>query len=403
MNAADETGLKNAVAPARTYRLQLLWRIFLPLSSLAMLFGGLVICYAALTQPGDLPIEGLTAIWLLGVATAALSVSIMVYFTGWRVTVTDDMIETSNWVSSRRLRRDEIAGRKIVQRWTVVVPSRAELKSICLPCHLLDPDTAFFVWLSGLRDLDAEGLRESTAAIAANVALGATCDERLRKLALAKKTAAGLKFTAIVLGLWSIVVPFPHPLVIVSLAVLPALAIALTLLSRELFHVGPGTNDARANLGMVAVFPALAIMARMLFDNYMVSWLPLIGAAVLGMALSTVALMICNRDLRQQPLKPLLVGLCTAIYAFGTIGEANALLDNSPATVFQSRILDKHIYHGKRTSYHLKLAPWGPLHETGDINVPSDVYNELEVNKMACVLVRRGALEMPWFSVQACH
>lgn len=72
MNAADETGLKNAVAPARTYRLQLLWRIFLPLSSLAMLFGGLVICYAALTQPGDLPIEGLTAIWLLGVATAAL-------------------------------------------------------------------------------------------------------------------------------------------------------------------------------------------------------------------------------------------------------------------------------------------------------------------------------------------
>src|SRR4030088_612247 len=43
----------------------------------------------------------------------------------------------------------------------------------------------------------------------------------------------------------------------------------------------------------------------------------------------------------------------------GVVGEANALLDRSQASVFRSQIMDEHVSQGKTTTYHFTLAPWG--------------------------------------------
>jgi hypothetical protein len=112
---------------------------------------------------------------------------------------------------------------------------------------------------------------------------------------------------------------------------------------------------------------------------------------------------VADRSLRTRRWMLLGLGLVTGAYAFGVIGEADALLDRSQVTVLRSQVLDKHITYGRAKTYHLKLAPWGPMSEGGDVSVAQAVYDRLEAGSTACIVLRSGALGMPWFIVLACR
>jgi hypothetical protein len=210
-----------------------------------------------------------------------------------------------------------------------------------------------------------------------------------------------LDAAAVGVTFWCFIWPRPYPILIISLAALPVLALILVLLSRGLFRIGIGATDAHANVGTVCALPACAIMVRPLLDFNMVAWVPLIVAAVVCAALSAAVLAIADRGLRRWML--LGVALLAAAYALGVIGETNALLDRSRVVVFHSQVLDKHINYGKGKTYHLKLSPWGPIGEPGDTSVSRDVYERLQPGDPTCMLLHSGALGMPWFIVLACR
>jgi Bacterial PH domain len=410
MSSIAETGSSPVTAdkPPTICQLSLAWRIGVAGVFVLLLCGCLGGIVALLASAADRPSGGTLAGCLILAAIAVIIAWQLAIFLTWRVTLTPDAIERSSWFSRRRIRRDEIKGLRVhhggrAGNILVVVPVSPGPKKISLPLRFMQQDPAFSAWFAGLRNLDAEDLQQSVAAIAANPAYGATPEERLRRLARARKIAYALNLVAGAALLWSFFMPQPYPLVIASLTALPILAVVLVASSRGLFRIGIRATEAHASLGAVCMLPALAVMLRMLFDLNMVNSLPLIGAAAGAAVLFTPAIVVADRALHRKPWMLLGVALCTAAYAYGVLGEANALLDRSPRSVFQSQILGKHISTGKHTSYYFRLAPWGPRTEPGDVSVPQAVYDRLQPGNPACVLLRDGALGMPWFLVLTCR
>jgi hypothetical protein len=97
----------------------------------------------------------------------------------WRLKLTQDAIETSNWWIKHRLRRDEIKGYTTYTtaksgRSLILVPAVASLKKIVVPLGLMQKDAALFAWFSGTYNLDVADTPISLAEIAAEAGFGAS-------------------------------------------------------------------------------------------------------------------------------------------------------------------------------------------------------------------------------------
>lgn len=229
-----------------------------------------------------------------------------------------------------------------------------------------------------------------------------TRERRARALAWAQGCAAAATVLAIFIAVWALFRPQPYELLIALLAALPPLAIIAVIARRGLFRIGLGTGY-EANLGTACAVPSCALFARTLFDLNLISWLPLTAFAA---AVAIVFLITAVRreiNLRRRWWKLGIAALLTGAYAFGTLGQANVLLDRGPQAVLRSRILDKHPGRNRTGTYHLTLAPWGPITETGDASVPHDVYERAEIDDPACIRLHDGALGMAWFTATACR
>jgi hypothetical protein len=177
----------------------------------------------------------------------------------------------------------------------------AGLKTIRLPLSFVQTDVAFFAWFSAFRDLDAADMHHSATVVAANADFGTTPEQRLRRLALARKVAGALGFLAAAVAVWSFFGPQPYALLMANLAALPLLALILVVLSHGLFRIFARTK-VDAGLGMVFSLPTLAVMLGVLFDLNMVSVLPLIGAAAIGAGALVLIIAVANaRSVRSQP------------------------------------------------------------------------------------------------------
>ena len=71
----------------------------------------------------------------------------------------------------------------------------------------------------------------------------------------------------------------------------------------------------------------------------------------------------------------LLIWVFAAIYSYGSIAEANVLLDRSTPRAFTATVLRKHFSSGRGgTILYLQLGPWGPRSEGSDVTVTSSLY-----------------------------
>jgi hypothetical protein len=227
-------------------------------------------------------------------------------------------------------------------------------------------------------------------------------ESRVRALAWAQRCAATLTLAAIVVAVWALFKPQPYGLLMALLIALPLLTLLAVIVRRSLFRIGLGSGY-EANLGSACAVPACALFARTLFDLNLVSWLPLTAFAA---AIAIVFLIAAARrevQLRRRWWRLLAAALLTGAYAFGALGQANVLLDRAPQAVLRSRIMAKHLGHTRITTYHLTLAPWGPMTAPNDAAVPRDVYDSAEIGDPACIRLHDGALGMAWFTAIACR
>jgi hypothetical protein len=227
-------------------------------------------------------------------------------------------------------------------------------------------------------------------------------DNRAQALALAQKFAAALTLAAIVISVWALFRPQPYGLLMALLVALPLLAMTAVIARRDLFRIGLGSGY-EANLGSACAAPACALFARTLFDLNLVSWLPLTAFAAAIAIVFLIAAIRRETQLRRRWWRLSAAALLTGAYAFGGLGQANVLLDRAPQSVLRSRIIDKHLGHSRIASYHLTLAPWGPMTAPHDATIPHEVYYAAEIDDPACIRLHDGALGMAWFTATACR
>lgn len=166
--------------------------------------------------------------------------------------------------------------------------------------------------------------------------------------------------------------------------------------------------DEKANSGypsvLVAVLlPCLGLLLRALFDYELVSYAPLwpvVGATATGAGL---LLAIGSRQFLFRPGSQGSVGgtivLLACLYGYGASSIVNAVYDDSLATGYSTRVLDKHISSGKTTSYYLKVNAWGAVAAAEDVQVSSDYYDQVRMSEKVAIALHKGRLAVPWFTV----
>jgi hypothetical protein len=324
----------------------------------------------------------------------------------YRVILQADSIQVFEIYRRRQLARGEIEGRSHFANaqgpsgW-VLVPKPGVGGKIKLSMYL-KTDKAFLAWIHSLPDLDLGKRRaverERTDAIASLKQRGFAelSIQRLRRL------AGGLNFTVYGLGLASFLVRDPNHVLTCALVALPWIAILLVARLAPYYRFGGPRNSPLPDLSLVLIIPGLFLALRALQGIAPVGWEGPLLLTVFGSAILVGLAFWCDPWLKKHlGVTALLLILCCA-YGYGAGMQVNALLDRSTPNTYRVMVTGKYVSHGKSTSYHIKLAPWGPNVSGQTLMVFRSQYEETKTGDTVCMLLRSGALHVAWSELGRC-
>lgn len=384
----------------RIYRIRRGQRLFLGGLGLVAVVGGLLGAGALLLEPPS-PRPWIALIPLLFVALGAY---LLAAIAAERLVLYEDALEfVELGRGRRRVRRDELAGRRAVPLQygyhQLVLERRAGKKPLKITwVHETDP--VLEAWLGEIPDLDAEERARAEAELLRSAALGADPAERARRLARARRVARVLNGVAFAAGLWGWFYPRPYVAAIVALSVLPLVGLAVLLGGRGRYAFDVTRNDPRAALIPTVMVPGLALAMRAFLDLHVLDWKPLLGGAAAAGAALAVAMAAVERPRKLWAVA--LVAPLFSVYPWGALTLANALLDRGAPEVFQVAVRAKRVSSGKHTSWNLELDPWGPVAERESVDVGRHLYGDVSVGDSVCVALRPGAFGARWYVVLRC-
>jgi hypothetical protein len=87
------------------------------------------------------------------------------------------------------------------------------------------------------------------------------------------------------------------------------------------------------------------------------------------------------------------------MYGYMAARELDVMLDRSPDVIYQSRVTHRNAASG---SVGLTIEPWGPVTVLRNVSVPHSVWSSAKIDGPICMVMRQGALKVPWYTAQAC-
>jgi hypothetical protein len=324
----------------------------------------------------------------------------------YRVTLQADSIQVFEIYRRRHLSRGEIEGRSHfsygqgMSAW-VLVPKPGFGRKIKLS-SLLKADKEFLAWIRSLPDLDMGKQRvaeqERTAAIHSLKQRG-FAELTIQRLG---RIAGGLNLAVYGLGLASFFIRDPYHVLTWAMVALPWVAVLLVAYFAPYYRFGGPRNSPLPDLSLVLILPGAFLTLHALQGIAPVGWEGPLFLTVFGSGI--VVGLAFWRDpwlKKHRGTVALLLILCCG-YGYGAGMQVNALLDRSVPRPFRVVVISKYASHGKSTSYHLKLAPWGPKVSGQDLMVSYIHYAALKPGDTVCMLLRSGALYVPWSQLGRC-
>ncbi len=349
------------------------------------------------------------ALWALG-----LLVTASVAFGAWmvaatlrsKVVLTEDAVAVHGLLGVRRLARSDIAGRRLLslqygQKVLVLSPKDPRARALKIS-STLRTDAVWDAWINTLPDLDAQEAQALEAEVAANAELGQTPEERLARLAAARKLANALSYTTYAVAAWGYVYPRPYWLAMLVLGALPWIAIVLVARSSGLVRIDSRRGDPRPTLAIAVIVPGFVLLMRAVSDVGVLDIERALIFATVTAALLVWAAMMSDAAARARPWSALLLLLLACAYGYGAVVLADCLLDSAPGENFRVAVLASHVSRGRNTSYHLLLDRWGPRSAPADVTVSRDLYGRAPPGSMVCVHRGPGALGISWYVVRGC-
>lgn len=384
------------------YRSSGSWLIGLTFCGFAMSIGGGVGAYFFATASLRTP---QLRLWLIGICLcfAVFGVYCLLYLFRFKVALFPDRIEVEGVTRTVVLGRDEIRGWRLVPASPPILllePRDAGHRAVKVT-QLFHPDTAFEEWVYTLPSLDRQAARASKAEIRNDIRLGATPGERVRNVAKAKRVAWIAGAMGVVLMLWGFFWPRPYEFAILGLGLSPWIALELVRRSKGLFRIDSSRNDAHPTIASLYLFPSMVLMFRAVDDfNIM----PSVAAALLSIGVGGLLFLATLRidpSLKGKLGTKIALAVFSLAYGYGAGIEMNTMLDRSTPVTYAVPIKGKRVidYKGKR--YELQLGPWGPKTKPSELRVGRATYEPIQSGDVVILALKRGALGVKWFYIQA--
>ncbi len=257
----------------------------------------------------------------------------------------------------------------------------------------------FITWLySNFKDLDAVDLETEHQELLRDTTLGFSEEERKQTLKRAKQIATAFNIGSTVLGILLFFVKGRCSYIV--LLVLPLLGILLLycfelikLLSNSKKSVYPWIY-----IGIGA--PALALLLKSMEFNVLHLEKIFVPAGIVG---GIFFLLLCvkgiNKSMGVVIGQVLAVLVVSCIYGFGSIRAINCSFDASTQQRYVATVIGKKITEGKRTSYDLRINPWGPQHKVENEDVSRKEYSHTQIGDIVIATYKKGYLDAPWYVI----
>ena len=400
----DEPPVFNPSLYPRSYRPSTGYLLFLGAASCLCAAGGIAgIIYFGTghevkSSREEIMLVGLSSLFLL------LGILLIGSVLTSRLILSADSIELKYLVSSKLFRRSDIAGFRILPTQYIstlaLQPKSAEQKKLKIPLYFRT-DEAFGGWFVDIPNLDREEFHKSEAELEAAAAAydGPTMEASEDRIAKARATVKILNLAAGITAVWAWIYPSPYPLAMLAAGVLPFIAVVLLAQSHGLYQIEGRRNDARPSLAVAFIFPGCALAFRAIQDLHFLEWKPLLLGTLALAALLTIFLAQSDPHFHNRIVAAISVFFMGAMFSYGAIAQFDVLADRSAPTTYQTHVLGKRADNGRTTSYYLQVAPWGPRHDSEEIEVSHALYATISPGQPVSIHLYSGALHLPWYSV----
>jgi hypothetical protein len=342
-----------------------------------------------------------------------------------KLTLNHGDITVSLPFSTRSIRKEEIAGRRIVRQpkggtLLQLVPVRPGAKPFTFSPAMFKTDAVYDEWINSIPYVDprqaaqeadlaalkarlAEARGQTETKVASDPAFGATGEERQAYAAKASKSAKRLYvFTGISVALSFVFLQ----LAIFPLFVLPWIVIRRVARSRGLYRfVADGSGFAVTDMMLIVIVPSLILMGWAMTAFDLLTWLPaLLPTALIGLAMFTFELRADSNLKTRRPLWPVFL-IPALLYGFSLTLGLNYLFSPAPKS-FTASVIDGSVASGGKSStksYYLQLTPWGPFSNSRSFSVNSDLYRSVAKGQSVCPRIHPGAFRISFYDVRPCQ
>lgn len=219
-----------------------------------------------------------------------------------------------------------------------------------------------------------------------------------------------LEYVTIALAIWFFLYPHPYKVLFAILVSIPILGLLLngingkpSIASLGKFEKDKHGNDEYDVADFIDV-AAWVILLRILIDFEFESFYSILIIGSVAFAIVIAILFLTHSTIQRSQKSRTWIYLSIVgsimIYSYAGAYGINCIFDNSVATVYQTPVVDKHIYRGKHTTYYLTIAPWGHHYDKEDIKVSSEQYENTNPGQLVKIDVKEGLLGIPWYHIE---
>jgi hypothetical protein len=184
-----------------------------------------------------------------------------------------------------------------------------------------------------------------------------------------------------------------HLPAVMVLAVLPIAPIYLLHRAPLLYAIGKPRGDRRTDLGVVIMASGFGLILG-------ASGLHFVETRTLLELAGLVGLLGCASIYEPARKSPNLWGtifsafFLAAVYGWGLAAAADSVGDRSAPARYTTTVADKYESYHRGTTYHLVLAPWGPMEESSNLTVTRDAYESTGIERQVCLELHPGVLHV---------
>jgi hypothetical protein len=219
-----------------------------------------------------------------------------------------------------------------------------------------------------------------------------------------------LEWTAIVISFWFWIVPIYYEIIFAIVLSIPLIGLILNGISRpslaSLVSISNKPGEKAYDLADFIEIPGLVILIRVLSDFEFESFYSILKVGTVAFIILLLLLVATHRLVENKNKNKWLIYMAVvgniALYSYGATYGVNCVYDNSEPKIYQAKVIDKSIYRGRksRTTYYLKVEPWGHHHDAERISVERYQYMDAEIGKTVSIAYKQGLLGIPWYRVE---